>query len=375
MQKWVSEDVIVTITNTLGAVTHKVSSASDAIMEEVANLREMFSKRVVQNTFDMLSGIEDRLWESEATMKAFWDRAMSYTSRFTEVWFVQGANAMIAEISQISLRAKSKIFIVAPRLEDIDFVPLKPLPDKIAIRICCAIDPENPKNLEIIKQYINKQNYRFRHYTGENIWGVSRDFEEIILGAVANEDVAGIGSVIDEHIKNLNPVLEEAWMKGKDVASFDQVKSLVITPEIKAKPVEVPVPAAAAAPMKAGKNAPKPLKGKVTAPELVVNVKKPSAQAAPLNAITKLRKEMVQDITEKFASVKESAGEMNQEILSKALEELKEYVVNKYGFSRLVFELSKRARTLAKTPTEIMTQEQVVQLSNDFDEWMKAISS
>ncbi len=47
---------------------------------------------------------------------------------------------------------------------------------------------------------------------------------------------------------------------------------------------------------------------------------------------------------------------MNQEVLSKALEELKEYVVNKYGFSRLVFELSKRARTLAKTPTEIMTQ-------------------
>ncbi len=164
MQKWVSEDVIVTITNTLGAVTHKVSSASDAIMEEVANLREMFSKRVVQNTFDMLSGIEDRLWESEATMKAFWDRAMSYTSRFTEVWFVQGANAMIAEISQISLRAKSKIFISAPRFEDINFVPLKPLPDKIAIRICCAIDPKNPKDLEIIKQYINKQNYQFRHY-------------------------------------------------------------------------------------------------------------------------------------------------------------------------------------------------------------------
>ncbi len=54
-------------------------------------------------------------------------------------------------------------------------------------------------------------------------------------------------------------------MKGKNVTSFDQVKSLVITPEIKAKPSEVPVPAAAAAPMKAGKNAPKPLKGKVTA--------------------------------------------------------------------------------------------------------------
>ena len=77
-------------------------------------------------------------------------------------------------------------------------------------------------------------------------------------------------------------------------------------------------------------------------------MKKPSPQAAPLNAITKLRKEMVQDITEKFPSVKESAGEMNEKILSKALEELKEYVVNKYGFSRLVFELSKRARTLPK---------------------------
>ena len=83
-------------------------------MEEVANLREMFSKRIVQNTFDMLSGM-NRLWESEATMKAFWDRAMSYTSRFTEVWFVQGADAMIAEMSKF-LYGQSRKYSLSPHV-------------------------------------------------------------------------------------------------------------------------------------------------------------------------------------------------------------------------------------------------------------------
>ena len=48
--KWVSNDVIITIKSTLESVTSKVTYASDAINQEVANLREIFSKQVVSNT-------------------------------------------------------------------------------------------------------------------------------------------------------------------------------------------------------------------------------------------------------------------------------------------------------------------------------------
>ena len=118
MQKWVSNDVIITIKSTLESVTSKVTYASDAINQEVANLREIFSKRVVGNTFEMLTKIEDELWDSEATMKAFWDRALESGQRFEEVFFVQGADAMVGEIAMISERVKSKLFIVAPEIED-----------------------------------------------------------------------------------------------------------------------------------------------------------------------------------------------------------------------------------------------------------------
>ena len=77
MKNWVGTDVIITIKETLDDVTQKVQAASSEIDKEVEKLKTMFSDRVVENTFKMLSGIEDRLWESEATMNAFWEKALA----------------------------------------------------------------------------------------------------------------------------------------------------------------------------------------------------------------------------------------------------------------------------------------------------------
>jgi hypothetical protein len=89
--------------------------------------------------------------------------------------------------------------------------------------------------------------------------------------------------------------------------------------------------------------------------------------------MTELRQEMAKDIAERFIMVRDNAVELNHEMVGKALEELKEYVVNKYGFSRLVFELSKRSRSLSKDPNGMMNSEEADQLFKDFDEWIKSI--
>ncbi len=352
MQKWVSNDVIITIKNTLESVTKKVSYASDAINQEVANLREIFSKRVVGNTFDMLSRIEDQLWDSEATMKAFWDRALESSQRFEEVFFVQGADAMIGEIAMISERVKSKIFIVAPEIEDIDIIPLKTLSSRINIRLCAAINPESQRAMQIVNEFINLSNVQIRNYDGRDVWGVSKDFEEIIVGAVSGLNVAGIGSILDQHIKYLNPVLEECWLKGKPVKSLEDLKGVAPAPKKEIK--EIP------------KEAPKATISVSTQDVGQIKIEKPSTTHKMV-----INPEMASDIKEKYNTIKGGLASLPKEYIGKALEELKEYIVSKYGFNRLVFEFSKKARLIAKKPQEYMSEQEINELNAEVESWLQ----
>lgn len=366
LKNWVSEDVIVTIKNTMDDVTEKVQTASTQIDKEVEKLKMMFQGRVVDNTFRMLSGIEDRLWESEATMKAFWDKALSEVSfRFQEVWFVQGADAMIGEISQVVDRVKSKLYIVAPRLEDIDFVPINALPDRINVRIAANIDPKSEEELKILKEYIDHPNFAFRHYPDENIWGVSKDLEEIILGAVSGLDVAGIGSVIDEHIKNFNPVLEGAWMKGRPIKSLDdaqmiQVKRIPrqIRREMMATTTNIPA-TTTTSPVSLGSDG-DAVDGQFS--QLMSDSFKAKKKEASEQIIAKINE------VKNILMQKPTKGE-----LGTRLEALKEFIINSYGFSRLVFDVSKVSRKMLHEPKKELTDMEISDIENNLEAWSQRI--
>ncbi|MGV9204632.1 MAG: hypothetical protein ACOC44_11515, partial [Promethearchaeia archaeon] len=363
MKSWVSEDVIITIQETLNDVTQKVRAASSEIDKEVQKLKTMFQGRVVENTFNMLSGIEDRLWESEATMKAFWDKALSEVAfRFQEVWFVQGADAMVGEISQIVGRVKSKLFIVAPRLEDIDFVPIRNLSNRINVRIAANIDPDSPEEMDILKEFMDKHNFSFRNYPDENIWGVSKDMEEIILGAVSGIDVAGIGSVIDEHIKNFNPVLETAWMKGKPIKSLDDARMIQVKRaprklerEIAATDTNIPASSSITSPSKSGAS-------ESVSPEYISNTFAEQKKEA-----SKQIKAKLEDLTA-FIGKNPQKGELGSK-----LDELKESIINSYGFSRLVFDISKVSRSLLHDPKKVLSDSEMVRLKNSVKEWKEKL--
>lgn len=369
MRNWVANDVVKTIESTLTDVTKKVSSASDAINEEVKRLREMFSSRVVNNTFTMLSGIEDRLWESEATMKAFWDKAMAEMSfRFQEVWFVQGADAMIGEIAQITSRVKAKLYICAPNIEDVDVVSLRMVSKHVDVRIAALIDPNSQKALEILKEFSTKENFRFRHYAGQNIWGVSKDMEEVILGAVSHGDVAGIGSIIDEHIKNFTPVLEHAWMEGKPIKSVEEAKLIQYKPEI--KPV---APIATAQPKTPQQvvGAVKELGKKVIEEQTKKAIDESQTTINQIDlAFQGTKARMKADLSDKFKQIEDNATTLNKETLANLFAELKDFTVQKYGFSRLVFDMSKIEREYKKDPNALLSPEELSELKKLIKGWI-----
>ena len=82
---------------------------------------------------------------------------------------------------------------------------------------------------------------------------------------------------------------------------------------------------------------------------------------------------MAQDLAEKFNKIIDAAGQMNLEFMGKLLEELKEYVTNKFGFSRIVFELSKKVRVLAKDPKKILNSQEIGALKLEFDGWLSLL--
>ncbi|MHA1439213.1 MAG: helix-turn-helix domain-containing protein [Promethearchaeota archaeon] len=364
MKNWVSSDVIITIKETLDDVTKKVQAASTEIDKEVTKLKTMFQSRVVQNTFNMLSGIEDRLWESEATMKAFWDKALSeITFRFQEVWFVQGADAMVGEIAAIVDRVKSKLYICAPRLEDIDFTGIRTLPSKINVRIAANIDPESEEEMKILKEFIDKSNFTFRHYPDENIWGVSKDMEEIILGAVSGLDVAGIGSVIDEHIKNLNPVLETAWMKGRPIKSLDDARMIKVKRIPRAIKREI-VPSTTYAATTSS-----------TVQMQSTDLKASSSGSKFMSeAFAAKKAEASQNIIEKLNEIKTVLkNNPSKREMGTILEELKEFIISNYGFSRLVFDISKISRKYIQEPTKVLNDAEIQEISEALDIWQNRL--
>ena len=206
--------------------------------------------------------------------------------------------------------------------------------------------------MQVLNELFQLPNVQIRNYDGLDVWGVSKDFEEIILGAVSGNDVAGIGSILDEHIKNLNPVLEECWMKGRAVKSIADAQEISAVQKREPKPVQVATKKAAVENRDTGQIMHEKA---MSTPKLVANP------------------EMASDIKDKYNTIREGLSKLSKEYIAKALEELREYIVNKYGFNRLVFEISKKARMIAKKPEDYMTPEEITELNADVDSWLQNI--
>ncbi len=407
MQTWVSKDVVTTIKGTLENVTAKVNTAATAIAEEVTKLRELFSERVVANTYKMLSGIEERLWDSEDTMRAFWDKALSEVkSRFQEVWFVEGAEQMVGEIAQIVPRTKSKVLIVAPRLEDIDIVPLRLLPERMNVRIVALIDPKSQAAMKILEEFVVKPNIRFRHYTREIFWGIQRDFEEIILGLLSGEEVYGVGSIVDEHVKTFTEPLEKAWMEGRDIKSVEEAITIQVkegprptraraAPAAAAPgaPVALPAPQApvslpkptvspsqiAATGKTSAKETPKAIKSKAPIIPVVpasepyeppVKISTPISTGGTISAALQASKQAgLAEVTKKIEEMKVAINSALKGDFGKKLDQLKEMIAMKMGFSRVVFDISKIARELMPNVKGQFTAAEKQDMVQKLTEW------
>ncbi|MFX0059634.1 MAG: hypothetical protein ACFE85_15790 [Candidatus Hodarchaeota archaeon] len=199
----------------------KVKGISDAILVSFQDLRNTFSTKVVDTLNQELTKILDRLSISQVTTQEFWEQAKKKSlMTMKDIWFIRSLEGANAHINEEILKAKMRVLIVAPNITDINVSLLESLPKHTNIRIVANINSNSPEHMQIIQRLDAMQNVSYRHRELQDLYGINRDYEEVILCILSKTEIGqkiaieigGIGSIIPEHIKIFVPVLEEAWI-------------------------------------------------------------------------------------------------------------------------------------------------------------------
>ncbi len=202
----------------------RIDGLSGGIFQSFDNIKDIFGKGIVDTLDNTLSDILNRLEVSEITTREFWDQAKG-TRGFTmkDIWFIRSPESARAHINEQISKAKMRVLIVAPNLADIDISAIKARPSRINFRIATYIDPTVPEHEAIMREMDTMDNVDYRNRALQNLWGINKDYEEVILCVLSKTEfrgeyvteIAGIGSIIEEHIKIFVPILEDAWVGAR----------------------------------------------------------------------------------------------------------------------------------------------------------------
>ncbi|MFW9897545.1 MAG: hypothetical protein ACFFD7_17200, partial [Candidatus Thorarchaeota archaeon] len=203
----------------------RIDGISGDIFKSFGNVREIFSKGIVDTLDNTLNDILNRLEISEKTTKEFWEQSKKAKGAITmkDIWFIRSPEAAKAHINDEISKAKMRVLIVAPDLLDIDLDAIKARPSRINFRIATNINPGLAEHEARLKELDQMDNVDYRNRALQNLWGINKDYEEVILCVLSKvefrgetiTEIAGIGSIIEEHIKIFVPILEDAWVSSR----------------------------------------------------------------------------------------------------------------------------------------------------------------
>ncbi|MFX1419619.1 MAG: hypothetical protein ACFE9N_11925 [Promethearchaeota archaeon] len=222
----------------------RIDGLSGGIFQSFDNIKDIFGKGIVDTLDNTLEDILNRLEVSEVTTREFWEQAKG-TRGFTmkDIWFIRSPEAAKAHINEEISKAKMRVLIVAPNLSDIDIESIKTRPSRINFRIATYMDPTIPDHEAIMKEMDKMDNVDYRNRTLQNLWGINKDYEEVILCVLSKTEIrgeyvteiAGIGSIIEEHIKIFVPILEDAWV-GARKEVMRTIKKPILEEPLKEEP-------------------------------------------------------------------------------------------------------------------------------------------
>jgi hypothetical protein len=237
----------------------KIEGISGSAFEGLGDLKDTFSNQIVKTLDDTLDDILNRLETSEKVTKEFWDQARTgrgFTMK--DIWFIRSTESAKAHINDEISKAKMRVLIVAPLITDIDINAIRNRPSHVNFRVATSFNLADPTHAAIINEFDNMDNVDYRQRGLQNLWGINKDYESVVVCVLSVTEIkgdtiteiAGIGSIIEEHIKIFVPILEEAWMSARKEVVHG-IKQEVLQkgtaempkPQVPPKPqIEVPKP-------------------------------------------------------------------------------------------------------------------------------------
>jgi len=216
--------------DTLEDLDGRISTVYEDVESGIEELKEMFQKEIYATLEeDIMKNILQQLELSKATMTEFWERSKKASMlTFKDVWFVRSIEGMRAQINESISRVKMRVHVVTPRLDDLDLVALSKLKKHTNVRISTNFDWNNPKDLEMLAEISQYRNFDIRHYPRENLWSINRDHEEVVVSVISRSDlgdveIAGMGSILSEHVKLFAAVLEDVWIQSKKISGLESL--------------------------------------------------------------------------------------------------------------------------------------------------------
>ncbi|MBY9007247.1 MAG: hypothetical protein KGD63_10870 [Candidatus Lokiarchaeota archaeon] len=210
------------------------------VLTGIQELKNSFEQEIFKTlNQDVIINIFDQLDLSEKTMEEFLETEKEAPMlSFQDVWFVRSSEGMRAQINESISRIKMRAHIIAPKLNDIDISVFTNVPKHVNVRISTNFDINNQDDRNRITELEKYPNIVLRHYSRENIWSINKDFEEVVVCVVAKNregkklEIAGMGSILEEHVKLFAGILEDVWIQSKklDQISMKQAyKSIIPT--------------------------------------------------------------------------------------------------------------------------------------------------
>lgn len=344
-------DIAENFNKAVQAAEEKIEGISGGVLESFGDMRDVFSNQIVSTLNSTLDDILQRLEVSERVTSEFWEQAKKGTG-FTmkDIWFIRSPESAKAHINDEISKAKMRVLIVAPQLDDIDVEAIKNRPSHINFRIATSIDLSNPTHNSIIDQFDKMDNVDYRHRALQNLWGINKDYEEVVV-CVLNKteirgetviEIAGIGSIIEEHIKIFVPILEDAWMSSRKEIVHAVKKEILEKPSV---------------PPKAEKVEPIVQKPKI--------LEEPQKEVPITGAKSLLSKQ--------FDLIRDGLETMTGLELSKALEKFQTEYINKEGYNSVLKNINNTSNDI-RGKTYVLSQSEKDDLKMKMQFWKQKLN-
>jgi len=340
----------------------KIEGISGTTFESLGTLKNVFSDQIVATLDNTLDDILGKLERSEKVTNEFWQQAKTGKSiTMKDIWFIRSPEAAKAHIDDEISKAKMRILLVAPQISDINIKAIMERPSRINFRITANIDFSNSEHVAIIEQLDKMDNVDYRHRALQNLWGINRDYEEVIVCVLSKAEVrgesiteiAGIGSIIEEHIKIFVPILEESWMSSRKEV-VHSIKSS-IEREIPTPKPQTQVELKKEEQKESARLKPQVQIPKVMVPQESVTTEKPAGKESLL--------------TKQFNLIFENLDSLTGLELSSALEKFQSEYIKDKGYNSVLKNIHNTSTTL-KSKTYVLSQPEKDDLKQKMTFWL-----